>query len=543
MIKQPEQQFVLTRSTRRRSIWIWGSLVLGWFVFYWLSAPAVHVEADDAYLYADQVEAAPFAELVHPYHPLYLPLMRALFLVGESIGRVERSFELMILVGAAMSAAAVVLFSLLLWKRIGVQKWPAIVTGGLLGFSYGFWRYAAEVEVYALAFLSVLGLVWWTFERQSSLWRTAIGGLFGLLAVLGHLINLIPAVVSIPLYLALRNGKKHAVVYLAVFGLAFLPSAAAIWSMARVEYPQYANTHLATGEEAAGLDQKEIFATTAVLGHVVANGNFLFVFPEYRAWVSERFPGQRLEGEKLVGARAWPLTGTVGSITLIIAVIAFGWTVYRGVRVLPALSDPVVLATLSWLGLYLGAMAYTGNLEQPESWLLALVPFWVLFARLVYVGLQFRGNALLLLFLPGALLLHNSIGGMAMLKNPESDRHRLKARWLLENAGEKDVILTSESAGFTRYLVYYSDAEVVSLQQLSASEVEKIQEESMRSADRVFLTGEVVHPPSWMQRSAEPWMSESGSALERFRDATRQVHQDDWGGVFLLKAPADSVAQ
>lgn len=526
----------MTGSTRGFATWTWGFLFLGWFIFYLFTAPAVHVEADDAYLYAYQVEQDSLTGLLHPYHPLYLPLMRGLFEVGKSIGVADRSFELMTAVGAALAAAAVVLFSLILWKRLGVSKKPSIAIGGLLGFSYGFWRYAAEAEVYALALLLVLGLVWWIFGERWSVSHAAWGGVIALLAVLGHVLNIIPALVSAPLYLALRHGKKHVLAYLTVFLLASVPVAYAIGRVARVEYPNYATIQWPNDGHGKDPEIRELPIGAAALGHAVVSGGFLFVFPGYRDWISKRFPNQRLEGEKLVGARAWPHTGIAGSITLIIAVIAFGWTLCRGLAgVLPPISDPVALSTLSWLALYVAVIAYTGNLEQPEAWLLVLVPFWVLFAKLVYVGAEFRGNAVLLVFLPCALLLHNSVGGMTMLKNPESDRHRLKARWLLEHARETDVILTSESAGFTRYLKYYSDAEVVSLQQLSTSEVATIQEESVRSADRVFVTGEIVRQPSLLARSPEPWMGGSGSVVRRFRDATRLVHRGAWDGVFLLE--------
>jgi hypothetical protein len=517
-----------------RGVWAWVALFSGWLLFYWLTAPAVHIEADDAYEYAYDVEQYPFWRLAHPYHPLHLPLMRLLFVLGKSTGVVDRSFQLVVVFGAVFAAAAVVLFSLVLWKRIGVRRRPAIVAGGLLGFSYGFWRYAAEVETYALAFLLALSLVWWTFKRQSSVKHAAVGGLFGVLAVLGHVLNLIPALGSVPLYLGLRNGKKHVAAYLAVFILACAPAAYTIGSLARVEYPGEMMLEQPGHRQIMRVEQKDLLHGTLVFGHVVATGNFLFAFPQFRSWIGERFPNRRLEGEKLLGAGARPHTGRLGSLTLMIVILAFGWTLYGGItRGLPPLSDPVVLASLFWLISYVPIIAYEEAWDQPEAWLLALVPSWLLFARLVHVGSRGRG-ILLVSVLPGALLLHNGIGGMAMLKDPELDRHRLKARWLLENAKEEDVILTSESAGFSRYLLYYSSAEVMTLHQRSAFEVAEIHEALMRSPDRVFVTGEVVDPPDFMRRSPESWMRDSDWVVELFRGSTRQVHQDDWGGVFRL---------
>jgi hypothetical protein len=517
--------------------WPWGALFFGWFVFYWLTAPAVHIEADDAYEYAHSVEAASFYHLVHPYHPLYLVLMRAVFVLGRSMGLVDRSFDTMLVLGAGLAAAAVVLFSLVLWQRIGISRARAFVAGGLLGFSYGFWRYAAEAETYALGSLLVLVLVWGTFAQRISIRRAALGGVLGLLAMFGHVLNVIPALVSAPLYLALRYGKKHAMVYLAVFLLSCVPAVYAIGTLAQVAYPHYATTQLPERQSGLDLQRSDAVNATMVFGHVVATGNFLFSFPEFRAWLGERYPKRRVEGEQLLGIRAGPRTGVLGSVTLLMAMIAFGWTLGRGVfRGRPSVSDPIVLTTLVWLTLYAVTIWYMDNLEQPEAWLLALVPFWLLFVRLVHVESRLGTGILFVCVLPAALLLHNTIGGMAMLNDSASDRHQLKASWLLENADEKDIILTSESAGFSRYLRYYSSADVVSLHLLGAAEVVEIYDEAVRHHGRVFVTGEVVQPPGFMQRAPEAWMSDSGGVIGRFQASTRQVHRDDWGGVYLLEA-------
>lgn len=525
-----------------RGIWVWVALFFGWLLFYWFTAPVVHVEADDAYEYAYDVEQYPFWRLAHPYHPLHLPLMRLLFALGKSTGAVDRSFQLVVVFGVVFAAAAVVLFSLVLWKRIGVRRRPAIVAGGLLGFSYGFWRYAAEVETYALGFLLALSLVWWTFKRQSSIKHAAVGGLFGVLAVFGHILNLIPALGSVPLYLVLRNGKKHVAAYLAVFILAFAPAAYTIGSLARVEYPGEMTLERPGHRQIMRVGPRDLLDGTLVFGHVVAAGNFLLASPQFRTWIGEQFPDRRLEAEKLLGARAPSYTGKLGSVTLLIVIIAFGGTLYGGItRGLPRFLDPALLANLLWLVSYVAVITYMGNLDQPEAWLFALVPFWLLFTQLVHVGL--RGSDILLMFvLPGALLLHNGISGMAMLRDSESDRHRLKARWLVENTKEKDVILTSESRGFSRYLRYYSAAEVVSLHQQTAAEVTALHDGLMRSADRVFVTGEIVHPPDFMRRSPEPWMSDSSQTVKLFRESTKHVHEDEWGGVFLLLNPRATAA-
>lgn len=132
-----------------------------------------------------------------------------------------------------------------------------------------------------------------------------------------------------------------------------------------------------------------------------------------------------------------------------------------------------MLTTLVCLTLYAVTIWYVDNLEQPEVWLLALVPFWLLFVRLVHVESRLGAGIIFVCVLPAALLLHNGIGGMAMLNHPE---------W------------------------------------------------------RVFVTGEVVQPPEFVRRAPEAWMSDSVGVVARFRNSKRRVHHDDWGGAYLLEA-------
>jgi hypothetical protein len=146
--------------------------------------------------------------------------------------------------------------------------------------------------------------------------------------------------------------------------------------LAQVEYPGEMTLERPGHRQIMRVRPKDLLDGTLVFGHVMATGNFLFASPQFRAWISEQFPSRRLEGEKLLGARAPSYRGKLGSVTLLIVIIAFGGTLYGGItRGLPRFFDPALLANLLWLVSYVAVIAYVGDLDQPEAWLFALVPF------------------------------------------------------------------------------------------------------------------------------------------------------------------------
>src|SRR5688572_27200805 len=130
-------------------------LSLSIVALYLLLLPANHSEAEDAFWYAYDVENGSLIDTLHPHHLLYIPLNRAIYLTGIT----ERSYPLMVGVNVVLGVATVCLFVLLL-RKIGMPSGYALTMGASLAFSYGYWRYSVEVEVYILAAFAATLLCW-----------------------------------------------------------------------------------------------------------------------------------------------------------------------------------------------------------------------------------------------------------------------------------------------------------------------------------------------------------------------------------------------
>jgi hypothetical protein len=132
----------------------------------------------------------------------------------------------------------------------------------------------------------------------------------------------------------------------------------------------------------------------------------------------------------------------------------------------------------------------------PEAWIPLLPAVWILVSVTVLERAQDRRARALVVALLAVLLIHNLAGGFWMMHDRSADLNAVKARWLLDNTRDGDVILTADGAVFERYLRYYSAAEVVSLEGLLADELAKTYAASVHQTGRVFATAGVFHPPS-----------------------------------------------
>jgi hypothetical protein len=65
---------------------------------------------------------------------------------------------------------------------------------------------------------------------------------------------------------------------------------------------------------------------------------------------------------------------------------------------------------------------------------------------------------------------------MAWVYSPGGDYHRARGAWLIANAGASDLVLTADNDVFSRYLRYWSSAEVVNLLRYSEADLDRLAE-------------------------------------------------------------------
>src|SRR5690606_12791655 len=89
------------------------------------TSPDARFEADDAFDYASAVERAQYKDLLNPYHPIYLPIAKAVDSTLDTFIEV-RSLDVLVVLGSMFTAGAIVLFYKALKKWFGASPAQAL---------------------------------------------------------------------------------------------------------------------------------------------------------------------------------------------------------------------------------------------------------------------------------------------------------------------------------------------------------------------------------------------------------------------------------
>ena len=513
--------------------------IVGFFLillFFVLVAPGNHSEAEDAFEYARLIEQGQGAHLFHPHHLLFLPLERGIFKLAQSLGYTGRSY--FVAQAVSMLSGAWVLFCFFgmlgRFQQSAEESSPLlpwIPTAGLL-FSYGFLRYACEVEIYlpAMAF-AALAVGAALRGAESRLWFWA-GVSLSSLALLTHVLNAGVALVAVPLiYLLLFKNRKRALFH-ALFTLLFVGG---IYFWIHTTWGTF-HPEVKTGE--TGLSIRTLWKAAVGLGQCLLSANFFFAYTPIAEKLQELFP-YRMFAEELFMAAQMPvwikflapwsfllaLTGLLGGTTyLLVRLFKLG---IKGLRE-KALTPPFWIFG-AWLG---GTVAPTLWLEpsNPELWVMALLPLWGLFFVLLSATKPSPRTLRIISLAVVCLGLHNVLAGMGTIHSKQSDYNFCKAKWILNQAQAGDVLHTADSFVFSFYLDYWSGKEV---------EVRNLNTQEWKSGKTTYLLDDLFHPISSILLRYPEFASRLAQTRAELQPLCQKVHEDSFGGVWIV-APTPS---
>lgn len=427
-------------------------------LFFIVTLPANHSEAEDAWSYARLTEQGSGGDFFQAHHLIYLPLMRGLFAVAQAAGIADRAMPVLIAFSMACGALAMVLFAALL-QRAGVSRRTALPFSAALLFSYGFWRYSTTAEIYVPAAAFSLLTLYCALRAENNSWLFYAGVLSGSTAVLLHLITLPAVFAAVPLLYGLQRRRARAALHIAGVLLITGGVYAAV-SFAGIQPGVFTDTLAPRGTLMEPLTWlKGLFAW----GQTVLSGNFLFAVPPVAGQLTELFPFHMLQEELFAGANApdWIRRAAPVTFGAALAVLA-GFFILLFSKWRSWAIRPLWIAAMVWL-VGTAGMALFFEPANPEMWISTLPPLWLSCALIWPASSGWRLPALL----AGALLFHNAIGGMAVVRSPNSDYCRAKAAAVLPLAKPGDLILTADSHSFVTFLRYHTPARVLDAKYLS----------------------------------------------------------------------------
>ncbi|MEI7851444.1 MAG: hypothetical protein WCH86_06385 [Kiritimatiellales bacterium] len=501
--------------------------ILGFFM---LTAPANHSEAEDAYYYARMAEQGSWAEMFHAQHLIYLPLMRMVFRAAQFAGYTGRSFPVLTGISMISGALAVCLFAALL-RRAGAKKTTVISFACALLFSYGFWRYSTTVEIYtpaaALSLLTVYLAVRST-ERPLFFSACVLTGSFTLLL---HLVAIPVVLMAVPLFYILRKQKLRAGLYALT-----TPLLAAIGYGALIAYgirPVVFSDALV--QRAVLIEPLTWLKALVAWGQTVLSGNFLFGLPATAERIVRLFPFQMLQEELFMGTHAPFWVPFVAPVTFGLAsglAVALLWLILRNFRHIRFAGYEVCAAVLIWLAGTAG-MAMCFEPANPEMWVCVLPPFWLL-AGLIWSALP---DSRLFRWMPvalaAALLLHNWIGGMSLVKNSAGDYCRQKGAWIIGQARPDDLILSADSHSFITLLEYQTPACVMDAKFINPEQWNELER---KTSGRIYIFSDVIELLPPVMRRAPDAVQKIQEVSAQLQSGLRSVHRDEFGTVYQWKS-------
>jgi hypothetical protein len=508
---------------------------------YVLTGPGNRSEADDAFSFAYDIEHGTLQKLLGPEHVshlFFLPLARGLFNLVQLFNIEMRAYDAVRLTNCFVAATTVVLFGIVLRRRLRLSLFGAMAGAAGFAVSYGVWRYANEAEVYALGLLVIVALCLMAFSGLHSTRAVIMASVVATLGIFIHILGVIPAIVIVPVVLLLERRVRDLVVY--VLCLALLAGTVSYGTYRYAAAPQQSfMEYLLNPSPGTNYSARAIPQSIASLGQDIATTNFLFAYPGIARRIVATFPMQYLVEEQYVGERSDSVVRTVPVATVILLLL-FVTLVIWFTRQRPLDHDlmrkvaPALAAVAVWILAY-WVFVLGRSSSAPEAWIPLLPAVWIFIAVVLLERAQARTHRAVVVALLIVLAIHNLAGGLWMMRSRSTDFNAVKADWLLVHSGTGDVILTADGAVFERYLRYYSTAEVISLEEVPPNELVNVYAAKVAEPGRLFATAGVLDPPSQLADLDPARYDILKQFASTIRRDFRRVVESDVGDIYVLR--------
>lgn len=488
-----------------------------WIIFstiYLLTLAGNHAEAEDSLWYLRNIRDGEASNLFHPHHLVYEWCGWAVYHAALGLGY-SGGPEVPVQVFNALTGALGIAVLWALLRRVAGRV--AATSGcGLLGFSYGYWWYSVEAEVYILsASLLICSLTVAYHAAMDPSWKlfALLGGAQGF-AVLAHQTNVLFAIVAAgALFIASRSlplgdVKRCALAYAGAGIAIVVPPYVSAIAVLRLRTPgdvYYWLTRYA--QEGVGGSWELLNIPKAVFGfgRALVGGHFLFALEPSRKLLLETFPSQSLREEQFL-VRNFPdwlillLLALSAVVIVALLVPVLGWLRQ------PKLDSPqarvLAILCMTWFVPY-ALFFLWWEPQNIEFWIAPLVPLVILFALLSSAheyrsGRRFLPTSVMILL--SALISVNFVGSVWPQHSPKNDYWRVRASWYEGHTSSSDLVLYGDYPQ-GRYLKYYSQAQLIEVPEIFADRKDKSEavaelQRRIDSADvqRVLVSSEVFYP-------------------------------------------------
>jgi hypothetical protein len=494
-----------------------------WFILctvYLLTLANNHTEAEDGLRYLNDIRSGDPSAISFPYHLSYGWLGWLTYHVALAFGYGGGP---LLPVQVSLSVFPGALGIAVLWilvRIVGFNRTEATVGCGLLAFSYGYWWYSVEVEVYILSTLLLICSLLFAYRGATQpSWKVfAVLGLTYGLAVLAHITNLLFAAVAIVALLLAKRGlfepqvMRCALAYTGVgIVVITLPYVTAILA-AGLNTPREVYDWLATyaqndayGDAWGNWEATTLPKAAIGVGRALVGGNFVFSLDPVRGFAYKVLPAQSLHEELFLVRNFNPVLAVVLLMLVVVVVLTLLVFMLQWLRKPPLNRASRVLAILclAWLVPYTLFFVWWEP-DNVEFWIAPWVPLMILLT--LPFSTWGRGARRLLpytaLVLIGALFTINYWGAVWLQQDSENDYWRVRSSWYERNATSSDLVVARDYI-FANYLRYFSQGTVIQAEHFfgNHSSTEEALDTLQRriggpEVRRVLFSSDVLYPAS-----------------------------------------------
>lgn len=505
-IRHPGPRTVAGRITYKE-ILVFAALVL----FFIVSLPGNRSEADDGYHYAFQVKTQTWAQLMEPRFLLFLPISRLCYNFLQLLGLHPDAYTMMCVLSALCSAGAIMVCYRLMRNVLQLEKGAALWGCAFLLFSYGYWRYSVEAEIYSISNLLCVYVLYLIFTKDSPR-MTLLAGFLAGLAVLIYKPNAMPLFFAFPFAYLIRRRWAGFFVYPLTGGVIILLGYLMAYQYVKPE-GSYLNFLAAGASRSYGSPLVTLFV---VLSNIAAT-QFLYGIDAIENFIRHKFPANIIVEEVFAananGIWSYIAVGTLGLVALSMLLLLI--SAIRHFSRQHLRKEHAIL--LWWVIVYTLVLLFLDP-NSPEPWTMLLLPIMLLVTCTLIAPLFTAGLTKLPWAVIIILFVHNVIGGYKVIAREDSDYIVNQCGWLKGHAQKGDLIITLGSGSMIAYFAYHVPAEVCAPEKVFDLCVDKAQA-AIAAGKKVYLTENMLNRDDAIKFRHPEAVAKVAAFMERFRDS------------------------
>lgn len=459
--------------------------------FLWFTYPENRMENDDGYLYAYLIKERPINsnELFSAKMTYYLPLCKVVYKYVSLISQEKVSaYMTMCSISIFFSAITLLIVYKLLREIMCFSTQTCILGCLFLLFSYGYWRYSTEADVYAISFFW-LTLTYFLLSKEIRFKYSYLKiSIIASLGVVFYKPSFIILFIIFPIVLIVKKQIKYLIKYQISGAFCIILFYLIGYLISQdTQSIQYLDYLFGGGKTNPGSPILSFFT----LGSNIISANFIFGISQISNFIQSTFPYHIIDEEIFAASRNGILNyiaiTTLIAFGIIFLVFFIKFIFFDSRDFVRSVHGKI---SIIWFALYGSVMAMLDP-NAPEPWLLLLLPI-TFSVSYIFHFLELQKKKLVPFVIVILLFLHNSIGGIAIIFSEKGDYIKQQTKWLIQNSSENDLILTAGSNTMHRYLMYKAKAQTISLERDINRNINTIN--NTIKTGNIFLTKSAVNP-------------------------------------------------